>query len=360
MPPATRSIGAPAALLIASVALLAVPAALLTAPASAAPADPLVQTVAPDEATGEGRVVISSGHVDLGPRMIDGRWTLQLRDDTLAPPVWRSLDDVVLQLPDSSILPAPDDVQFDFIDAAPGSDVWVIPQTQNTAVVWAGWNSQHPSAVEVMGGGMTLRLLDVEGPGQFTLFLQSGNFDPAQLLWDSGVDGPQDIWALTNTHVHGNWVFTEPGVYLLDVEVLADLADGTVASDRETLRIAVSDATDPEDAFGAGLPGADEAGSGSPGRPTDGASGASGSTDAGDATGSGTDDPASASSASAPSAEDVSDGRSDGASGVPTAAVIAGGAVVLVGAAVAASAARARGARRQVEGDVEPDGDPRE
>ncbi|PWD49883.1 hypothetical protein C8046_03480 [Serinibacter arcticus] len=298
--------------------------------------DPLEQTVAPDEPTGQGKVVIDAGHVDMGPRVLDGVWTLQLRDDTTAPSVWRSLEDVVLDVPDTSILPAPEDAQFDFIDVEPGSDVWVIPQTQNTAVVWAGWNSQHPSAVAVMGGGMTLRLHGVQGPGQFSLFLQNGNFDPAQLLWSSDTTEPQDVFAQANSHVHGNWVFTEPGVYLLDVEVFADLADGTRASDRQTMRIAVGDDTDPQDAFAAEVvTGTTE--------PT--------ATDPSATSEQSADPPTAGNDETAAGAPSASDSQGGAALSVP--ALIAGGAVLLIGAAVVLTMARARRARRAAEAEAE-------
>lgn len=209
----------------------------------------LDQKVDANEQNADGQVVIDAGHVDLGPRFIDGKWRLQLRDDTKAPPVWRYLDDVVIHLPDTSILPAPSDEQFSFLDAKPGADVYVIPQTQNTDVVWVGWNSQDPQVVGRLNGGMTLRLHGVQGPGQFVLFLQNGNFDPAQLLWTSAKSEPQDLWAESNSHVHGNWVFTTPGIYVLDVEVRGELTDGTTASDRTLLRIAVGDRTNPQQAF---------------------------------------------------------------------------------------------------------------
>lgn len=225
----------------------------LGAPAMAAESTPgpLDQSVSADEQSGKDKVVIKAGHVDLGPRFIDGAWRLQLRDDTKAPPVWRSLGDVVLQLPGTAILPAPDDEQFSFLDAKAGQDVYVVPQTENTDVVWVGWNSQDPEVVRRLAGGLTLRLHGVDGPGQFVLFLQNGNFDPAQLLWTSAKSEPQDIWAESNTHVHGNWVFTAPGTYLLDVEIRAELKDGTTVTDRTLLRFAVGDETDPQQAFAA-------------------------------------------------------------------------------------------------------------
>lgn len=317
----TALIGATAAALALAVATAS---GATTDPPTDSPTDPaLDQTIGTDEAIGDEQVVIDSGHVDIGPRIIDGEWQLLMRDDTSAPPVWRYLDDVVLSLGNNAILPAPDDEQFGFIAAEPGADVYVIPQTQAMDVVWAGWNTQDPEVVADLPLGVTLRLHGVTGPGQFTLFLQSGNFDDAQLLWDSSLEEPQDIWADTNTHVHGNWVFTEPGIYLLDVEMLGELRDGETRSARSLLRFVVGDDADPQDAF--------VAESQTEVSESDGATGAA--TDGTDIEG---------------SDEGTSESTDDGGA-LPLALIIGGGAAVLVLAGVLVAVLRSRRARMLAE-----------
>ncbi|TDE88782.1 hypothetical protein EXU48_22080 [Occultella glacieicola] len=315
------------ALALTAVALIgttAVPSAV------ADTADDLDQTVDPDEALGQGQVVVDSGHLDIGPRLPGGTWQLQIRDDSQAPPVWRYPQDVVFHLLDDSILPAPAEEEFDFIDAEPGSEVYVIPQTQLTEVVWVGWNSQDPEVVSQLAGGMTLRFHGAQGPGQFTLFLQSGNFDPPQLLWTSDDPEPQDIWADANTHVHGNWVFTEPGAYLMDVEVLAELTDGTSVSDRSLLRFAVGTAADPEALFGSEW---DAAGAVAD---PDGSVGLDSSDDS---------DPSDSGSSGTNAAGDTG--------GPPIAVVAGGGALMVVAAAAIVGGLRSRRARRQAESESE-------
>lgn len=322
----TRTAHRRPAVIAAAAATLALAVASAAGASTDEPTDPaLDQTIDADEAVGDEQVVIDSGHVDIGPRIIDGEWELLMRDDTSAPPVWRYLDDVVLQLGDNSILAAPEDEQFSFIDAEPGAGLYVIPQTQATDVVWAGWNTQDPAVVADLPLGVTLRLHGVTGPGQFTLFLQSGNFDDAQLLWDSNATEQQDIWADTNTHVHGNWVFTEPGIYLLDVEMVGELRDGTTHSARSLLRFAVGDDVDPQEAFVAEVR-----------TETETADDAS-VTD--DASGTDTDE-----SATAGEAED------DG-SAVPFALVFGGGAGLIVLAGALVAVLRSRRARQLAEAD---------
>jgi surface-anchored protein len=150
---------------------------------------------------------------------------------------------------DAAVQPAPDAADFGFLDAAPGSDVYVIPQTEQRGVVWMGWNTQDPSVMERVDRGVTFTLHGTTGPGEVSVFLQNGNFGSPDVLWDSSITGAQDLWVDTNTHTHANWIFTNPGTYLLDFEISADLIDGQKVSDRQVLRFAVGDETDPEAAF---------------------------------------------------------------------------------------------------------------
>ena len=71
---------------IASLAVGIIALALGTAPARAADDPALDQTVAADEEASTESAVIDTGHVDIGPRMVDGQWSVALRDDSGAHP----------------------------------------------------------------------------------------------------------------------------------------------------------------------------------------------------------------------------------------------------------------------------------
>lgn len=230
-----------AAVLVGAVASPAAAAAAGTEPDDTDPG--LQQTIDADEPVVTGEAVIARGHVDIGPRYIDGTWQLLMRDDSEVPSVWRNLDDTVLQVTDASILQVPDDPAYAFVGAPAGTDVYVVPQTQAADVVWVGWNTQDPDVMSTVDRGATLTLLGVQGPGALTMYLQSGNFSEPDVLWTSTNPEPQPLWVDVNTHTHANWVFTEPGVYLVQVAVSADLVTGESVTDTRTLRFAVGDAT---------------------------------------------------------------------------------------------------------------------
>ncbi|MEV6715319.1 TIGR03773 family transporter-associated surface protein [Lentzea sp. NPDC051208] len=234
----------PSALLV--VAALLAPAAALAQP----PGDGQDQTIAPDQRIAADEAVLARGHVDVGPRFVDGAWKLMAHDDTGDPSVWRDLDRTAFQVSDKALLTVPDNPAYAFI-GKPGSKVHVLPQVQNPEVAWVGWNTQDPEVMEVVDRGVTLTLTGVDGPGELFVYLQAGNFGAADVLWDSTKAERQDIWVDTNTHTHANWVFTTPGVYLVQVEAHAKLVDGKEARTTATLRFAVGDATDTKAALAA-------------------------------------------------------------------------------------------------------------
>jgi len=219
-----------------------------------AEADPLDQTINSGQAVADDQATLSAGHIDIGPRIIDGEFTLLIHDDVAkADPagqsVWRQPDLTVIQVTDAAVLPVPGDPAYAFLGVPAGEPVSVIPQTQNSDVAWVGWNTQDPDVMDTIDRGVTLSLTGVEGPGELLVYLQSGTFGDPEVLWDSRVTDEQRVWVDVNTHTHANWVFTEPGVYLAQFRVDADLIDGSTASDTQSLRFAVGETTDVEAAF---------------------------------------------------------------------------------------------------------------
>ena len=201
----------------------------------------LTQTLSAEQPVASGRIEISAGHVDMGPRFNNGKFELMLHDDHGETPVWRSLDEVIYRGSDQAILEVPNDPRYSFVGAPAGSKVYVIPQTETKGVIWPGWNTQDPQLVSKLNRGVNLTLEQVSGPGTFSLYLENGNFSAPQVLWSSTKSEPQKLWVEKNTHTHANWVFTAPGEYLLKVTASAELSDGSTVSDTRYLKFAVGD-----------------------------------------------------------------------------------------------------------------------
>lgn len=245
---------------IASLAVGIIALALGTAPALAADDPALDQTVGADEEASTESAVIDTGHVDIGPRMVDGQWSVALRDDSGAHPVWRDPDRTVLRVSDAALMAAPTGSDYAFMGAQAGEQYYVVPQTQNPNVVWLGWNTQDPGVVSAIDRGATMRIGSVSGPGRTWMFLQDGTFGKPRLLVDGQSGQAQDVWVDASTHVHANWVFTAPGVYTAALTFSARTTDGRQVSASTTLRFAVGSQTSADEAFAAAPAGSTEAG----------------------------------------------------------------------------------------------------
>ena len=263
---------------------------IVGAPSSVADPSPdpdLAQSVAAHEEWSNEASEISVGHVDLGPRLIDGQWRAGLRHDAETGAVWRDPNQTVLRVNDAAIMTAPDSADYPFLADVAGKPVYVVPQTQNPGVVWLGWNTQDPAVTATIDRGLTMRVGPVSGPGRAWLFLQSGTFGKPLLLADSGA-APGDVWIDSGTHVHANWAFSAPGTYTATVTFLGTTTAGEAVSASTTLRFAVGDAASASEALAMAAPAAADAAS----------AGASASSSGAAPAASGAADPAGSSSAS--------------------------------------------------------------
>ena len=248
-----------------SLSALLVSAFLVIVGAPSSFADPspdpdLAQSVAAHEEWSNEASEISVGHVDLGPRLIDGQWRAGLRHDAESGAVWRDPNQTVLRVNDAAIMTAPDSDDYPFLADVAGKPVYVVPQTQNPGVVWLGWNTQDPAVTATIDRGLTMRVGPVSGPGRAWLFLQSGTFGKPLLLADSGA-APGDVWIDSGTHVHANWAFSAPGTYTATVTFLGTTTAGEAVSASTTLRFAVGDAASASEALAMAAPAAADAAS---------------------------------------------------------------------------------------------------
>ena len=248
-----------------SLSALLVSAFLVIVGAPSSFADPspdpdLAQSVAAHEEWSNEASEIAVGHVDLGPRLIDGQWRAGLRHDAETGAVWRDPNQTVLRVNDAAIMTAPDSADYPFLADVAGKPVYVVPQTQNPGVVWLGWNTQDPAVTATIDRGLTMRVGPVSGPGRAWLFLQSGTFGKPLLLADSGA-APGDVWIDSGTHVHANWAFSAPGTYTATVTFLGTTTAGEAVSASTTLRFAVGDAASASEALAMAAPAAADAAS---------------------------------------------------------------------------------------------------
>jgi putative ABC transporter-associated repeat protein len=191
-----------------------------------------------------GATILSSGHVDYASRIVNGKLESLIKDGTTQTAAWREPSGTVVWLKPSARVTLP--VNYGAIGPA-GSAVWQVPQTQNTDLVWLGWNSEELSAATT-ASPVSWTLNSVSGPGSLKVFLQGSFGEVKSVVFDNG--GTHAI--ALGKHVHGNWAFSAEGVYRLSFTQSVTLAGGATSSDTETLTIAVGN-VDPASAIaGAG------------------------------------------------------------------------------------------------------------
>lgn len=154
----------------------------------------------------------NEGHFDLGPRIVDGKLKLQVKDDRSQPASWVDPSTLTFSLGDKATLKAPDALNF---VATPGQDVWMISSSQSAGVPWLGMNSQAEEIVSKTSGEVTFTLVSVEGSGKVSVFTSGGLGGGVgeHLLQEEG----SSYTLPANTHAHQNWVFTAPGTYKLTI-----------------------------------------------------------------------------------------------------------------------------------------------
>jgi surface-anchored protein len=183
-----------------------------------------------------GYAVVDRQHADLGLALDAGQWHLHVHGDDAG-----ELDaDAALLVANAharQILPAVPPA-FAFTGATPGQPFWILPQTQDTDVLFLGlgaeeiapgtlapWSPSDPRLPAVQAGWIQVALKAVRGPagGAFSLWQNDQFGNP--VVWMSTADGgitPADTaYALEGGHAHFNWGFTQPGLYEIDLEVTA-------------------------------------------------------------------------------------------------------------------------------------------
>ncbi|MEV6367174.1 choice-of-anchor M domain-containing protein [Micromonospora musae] len=185
--------------------------------------------LAPGTASAAERVVLSKGHTDaVDVHYEGGRLSLKVHDDTVNPAVTRDPADVTFQVLPDAATPVPDDPSFAFL-GSPGTQIWLLPMTQNPDLLWPGWNTTTLDSGVFSGDQVRLSLVDVSGPGDVSLFMQDVFGGP--LVKFHSRDGlPDALDVPVHTHAHANWAFTAEGRYTLKFQADAELTDGTEVS----------------------------------------------------------------------------------------------------------------------------------
>jgi surface-anchored protein len=170
-------------------------------------------------------VVLSKGHTDaIDVHYDEGALKLRVHDDTVSPSVTRDPADVTFQVLPAAETPVPDLPQFSFLGAA-GTPVWMLPQVQDPALLWPGWNTTTLSSGVFVDNKITMSLVGVDGPGEVTLF-DTNSLGTPNIKFRSSDGLPDALSVPVHTHAHASWAFSKTGRYTLKFQADATLAAG--------------------------------------------------------------------------------------------------------------------------------------
>jgi surface-anchored protein len=177
-------------------------------------------TVAKDQLTNQ--------HVDVGIAYEDGEWDLHVHNET--DDVEYEPNKVVLVVGSLAKTTVPADPAFAFL-GAPGSDIWVLSQVQNPALMFLGIAAEEIPDGVFTGNQLQLALKSVKGPGDFAVFSVDGFGQPVVgFNSGDGIDASDSVNVLTGGHTDYNWSFSKPGRYRMTVEATGTLVSGETIS----------------------------------------------------------------------------------------------------------------------------------
>ncbi|WP_018831694.1 choice-of-anchor M domain-containing protein [Salinispora tropica] len=184
-------------------------------------------------------VTFSSGHIDLVDIAYeDGELELGVHDEDND--VEYATDEVRVIVKRQAEVTVPNDPAFGFLGTPGVSTVWILPEIQNTDLVWPGVATEEVEAGVFTDDELTLTMQSVHGPGELALYTENAVGQP-NVIVDSG-DGLPDTIALTaGDHQHANWAFDRAGTYCITFHATGTLADTgqQVSSETVTLRVVV-------------------------------------------------------------------------------------------------------------------------
>ncbi|WP_239166474.1 choice-of-anchor M domain-containing protein [Actinoplanes italicus] len=173
------------------------------------------------------QVVLSRGHTDaVDVHYENGSLKLKVKDDTVSPAVVRDPADVTFRVLPAAETVVPDLPAFSFL-GAPGNKIWMLPQVQDPALLWPGWNTTTLGKGVFAGDKISLSLVGADGPGDVTLF-DTNSLGTPSIKFRSNDGLPDRLDVPVHTHAHAGWVFSALGTYTLRFQADATLTDGTV------------------------------------------------------------------------------------------------------------------------------------
>lgn len=189
----------------------------------------------PHPASAAAPVVLSQGHVDVVDIHLHGSaFELHVHDSTdpAGTGVERDPAEVLFAVRPEARTTVPADQQYRFLGKA-GAPVWVLPQSQDSRLLFAGYSAHEVPTGKLRGDTVRLKLVKVSGPAEVSVFTVNAT-GKATVLLDSGDGLPDETAVSAGSHAHVNWGFEATGEYTLTFQAVATTTSGQQVSSAPT------------------------------------------------------------------------------------------------------------------------------
>ena len=171
-------------------------------------------------------VEIARGHLDVRLTQASGEggltYGLAVKDDSLT----NARTSVLRTVGSTTLAVAPNarfvrqaslsDPSYDVLGTV-GTATYVLPETQNSDIVWPGLSTEGIDYAALPDGAdLTLHLAQAP-EGARVAFFQGGTFGAGAKVHFDSTKGDGLVHTTEATHMHGNWVFSAPGTYRIEV-----------------------------------------------------------------------------------------------------------------------------------------------
>lgn len=168
-------------------------------------------------------LVLETGHIDAFNVTANGSdLSLSLKEDVTGQHVTHDPADVLLVVKEAA-------KNADVAKVAEiGKEGYLLPMSQDSNLIWPGWDTQ--GVREAGFSAIDINFKKVAGPGDVYMF-KTGSFGGTESLLADGsyeVTSGSSIHQDPPSHVHTNWVFTEPGTYTMCVQATGNGASSNV------------------------------------------------------------------------------------------------------------------------------------
>ena len=171
-------------------------------------------------------VEIARGHLDVRLTQASGEggltYGLAVKDDSLTnarTSVMRTVGSTTLTVAPNARFVRPaslSDPSYDVLGPV-GTATYVLPETQNSDIVWPGLSTEGIDYAALPDGAdLTLHLAQAP-EGARVAFFQGGTFGAGAKVHFDSTKGDGLVHTTEATHMHGNWVFSAPGTYRIEV-----------------------------------------------------------------------------------------------------------------------------------------------